>query len=160
MLGSDGARKPSIAEVSAFWKDAKPAPHEIEELSRFDLASRIEAEDGVKWFEWIGRNLPEPEATTWRKSLLRHPATSTAVKDWLATQPAELRDHWLHDERVAGNSPVQDASIPVAKPVPGKPGFVFSPYNNRLVDVRGLPSGTLVKDPSMPAGEGGTFRVP
>jgi len=38
-------------------------------------------------------------------------------------------------------------SWPYATAVPGKEGFVFNPYNNAQVDVRGLPSGTLVKVP-------------
>lgn len=39
--------------------------------------------------------------------------------------------------------------FPVAKPVPGKPGYVFSPYdpNGGYVDVSGYPSGSKVKDP-------------
>ena len=47
-----------------------------------------------------------------------------------------------------------------ANPVPGKDGFVFSPYNNKLVDVRDIPSGTLVQDPTYPASEKKYFRVP
>lgn len=48
----------------------------------------------------------------------------------------------------------------VANKVPGKDGYVFSPYNNKLVDVRDIPSGTLVQDPTY-TGEGkGYFRVP
>ena len=47
-----------------------------------------------------------------------------------------------------------------ANKVPGKEGFVFSPYNNKIVDVRDIPSGTLVQDPTY-TGEGkGYFRVP
>ncbi|MFL6568980.1 MAG: hypothetical protein ACJ8LI_07395 [Chthoniobacterales bacterium] len=39
--------------------------------------------------------------------------------------------------------------LPYAVPMPNKPGFVTSPYAPRagLVDVRGFPSGTEVKDP-------------
>ncbi|MEY2520215.1 MAG: hypothetical protein QOF24_1974 [Verrucomicrobiota bacterium] len=39
--------------------------------------------------------------------------------------------------------------IPYGIPVPGKPGFVTSPYAPKqgLVDVRSFPSGTEVKDP-------------
>jgi hypothetical protein len=40
---------------------------------------------------------------------------------------------------------------PVAKPVPGKPGFVYDPFDpnsGTLYDVRGRTSGTKVKDPS------------
>ncbi len=47
-----------------------------------------------------------------------------------------------------------------AKSVPGKTGFVFSPYNNKVVDVRDIPSGTLVQDPTYPAAEKKFFRVP
>jgi hypothetical protein len=38
---------------------------------------------------------------------------------------------------------------PYAQPVPGKPGFVTSPYApySGYVDVRGFPPGTEVKDP-------------
>lgn len=47
-----------------------------------------------------------------------------------------------------------------ANKVPGKDGFVFSPYNNKVVDVRDIPSGTLVQDPTYPAAEKKFFRVP
>ena len=49
---------------------------------------------------------------------------------------------------------------PVAAAVPGKEGFVFSPFNNKVVDVRGIASGTLVADPQYPASEKKHFRVP
>ena len=40
--------------------------------------------------------------------------------------------------------------IPTAKPVPGRPGFVYNPFDptaTRLLDVRGKPSGTKLRDP-------------
>jgi hypothetical protein len=53
------------------------------------------------------------------------------------------------------NSPVpptaisQNADLPYAKPVPGKPGYVFSPFdkNGGYVDVTGYSPGQKVKDP-------------
>jgi len=50
---------------------------------------------------------------------------------------------------VPENQPVARGEIPYAKPVPGKPGFVFSPYDQfkGYIDVRGFPPGTEVKDP-------------
>jgi len=47
------------------------------------------------------------------------------------------------------NPPASQGEIPYAKPVPGKPGFVFSPYDQYkgYIDVRGFPPGTEVKDP-------------
>jgi hypothetical protein len=49
------------------------------------------------------------------------------------------------------------AKLPYARPVPGKPGFVYSPYDAKfLIDVRGAPPGTVVNDPNA----GKAFRVP
>ena len=50
------------------------------------------------------------------------------------------------------------ASIPTAKAVPDRPGFVYDPFDQNsktLLDVRGRPSGTKVKDPA-----GRLFVVP
>lgn len=56
--------------------------------------------------------------------------------------------------------PSSRPTTPVASPVPGKPGFVLSPFNNKIIDVKGIPSGTLVQDPTYPASEKKYFRVP
>jgi hypothetical protein len=54
--------------------------------------------------------------------------------------------------------PKQVGELPYAKAVPGKPGFVTSPYDpyKGYIDVRGFPPGTEVKDPY----SGKTFLVP
>lgn len=51
-----------------------------------------------------------------------------------------------------------EGELPYAKAVPGKPGFVTSPYDpyKGYIDVRGFPPGTEVKDPY----SGKTFLVP
>lgn len=49
---------------------------------------------------------------------------------------------------------------PVAEPIPGKPGFVLSPYNQRQIEVSGMASGLLVRDPSYDPSEKKLFRVP
>jgi hypothetical protein len=44
----------------------------------------------------------------------------------------------------------QPNEIPTAKPVQGRPGFVYNPFDptaTRLLDVRGKPSGIKLKDP-------------
>jgi hypothetical protein len=43
----------------------------------------------------------------------------------------------------------QGAKIPYAKPVPGKPGYVYSPFdpNGGYVDVTGYAAGSKAKDP-------------
>lgn len=51
----------------------------------------------------------------------------------------------------------ETAALPYARPVPGKPGFVYSPYDEKfLIDVRGAPPGTVATDPN----SGKAFRVP
>ncbi len=49
---------------------------------------------------------------------------------------------------------------PVAEPVADKPGFVVSPFSGKIIDVRGIPAGTLVADPMFPSEEKKHFRVP
>jgi|TARA_B110000495_G_C22968868_1_gene568468 hypothetical protein len=43
--------------------------------------------------------------------------------------------------------------------IPGKPGFVFNPWTNKAVDVRGVPGGMLVRDPN-DGNPDHKFRVP
>src|SRR5450432_461029 len=52
----------------------------------------------------------------------------------------------------------QPSDVPYAKPVPGKPGYVFSPFDTKggYVDVTGYSPGSMVKDPY----SGKIFRVP
>jgi len=56
--------------------------------------------------------------------------------------------------------PVPSVEVPVAQPVPGRDGYVFSPYGNRVVDCQGLASGTLVYDPYYMEEPRRKFRVP
>lgn len=39
---------------------------------------------------------------------------------------------------------------PTATPIPGRKGFVFNPYTNNIVDVMGIDSGKLCRDPEDP----------
>ena len=56
-----------------------------------------------------------------------------------------------------GPSTTATSEFPTAKPVPNKPGFVFSPSDpSKYVDVSGYPSGSKAKDPY----SGKIFTVP
>ena len=49
------------------------------------------------------------------------------------------------------------ADVPYGKPAPNKPGFVYSPHDERfIIDVRGVPPGTQIVDPNT----GKPLRVP
>ena len=52
------------------------------------------------------------------------------------------------------------ADFEFAEKIEDKPGFVTSPFNGKVIDVQGIPPGTLVADPSYPTEERRYFRVP
>jgi hypothetical protein len=67
-----------------------------------------------------------------------------------------LVGHAIAEERAREYGPVPPSGYPYAR-WSGTPGLVVSPYPpHRLVDVRGIPHGALVRDPST----GGLFRRP
>jgi hypothetical protein len=63
--------------------------------------------------------------------------------------PPTMQDNGPGTTGTNGGSGVSKKDYPYAQPVPGKPGFVTSPYApySGYVDVRGFPPGTEVKDP-------------
>lgn len=97
----------------------------------------------------------EPPA---RRQAARYPEPATTAENPPTQQP--FNPNAPPPETVDANAPANPAPAPAAPkttkgdypygtPVPGKPGFVKSPYagDQGLVDVRGFPPGTEVKDP-------------
>src|SRR3954468_2136341 len=67
-----------------------------------------------------------------------------------------LVGHAIQEDRAREYGPIPEGGYPVAE-WSGEPGLVVSPYPpHRLVDVRGIPHGALVRDPS----SGRVFRRP
>jgi hypothetical protein len=85
----------------------------------------------------------------------RSPRTITSTTTTASPPPQQNETHastsaTSHPGAAPQSSSTNSAAqFPVAKPVPGKPGYVFSPYdpNGGYVDVSGYPSGSKVKDP-------------
>ncbi|MCW1884679.1 hypothetical protein OKA04_08055 [Luteolibacter flavescens] len=48
-----------------------------------------------------------------------------------------------------------EAKVPIAEPVQGQPGFVYHPVSGKIVDVRGIPAGLMVRQ-----GRGKVFLIP
>ena len=62
-------------------------------------------------------------------------------------------------EEQALNEIREKRTHPFGLVLPGKAGYILNPYTNSIVDVRGLPAGTLVRDPRDPV-KNRAFRVP
>jgi hypothetical protein len=56
--------------------------------------------------------------------------------------------------------PPPPPEISYAKAIEGKPGYVMGPDSGKVIDVRNIPPGTLVADPTFPVEEKKYFRVP
>ncbi len=95
-------------------------------------------------------------------------AKEKKAKDELKKTAAEKEKNEPDPDQTAGITeppdkkpePVKRAEYEVARKVPGKEGFVLSPYNKKLIDVRGFKSGDLVRDPTYDPAEKKYFRVP
>ncbi|MCX6878308.1 MAG: hypothetical protein NTW21_31520 [Verrucomicrobia bacterium] len=116
----------------------------------------------------VPRPKPNPPAIT--------PNQQTTLKAPPVTTPeAVVRNHQASAALPAAGQPKQPSShppgnarppepaqrdVPIARKAPGKEGFVLSPYNNKLILVRGIPSGTILPDAAFPASDNKYFRVP
>jgi hypothetical protein len=94
-----------------------------------------------------------------RRNAARYPA-ETGVENQPTQQPFNPNAPPPENAEVSTQAPAPaptaaapaktaKGDYPYGTPVPGKPGFVKSPYaaDQGLVDVRGFPPGTEVKDP-------------
>jgi hypothetical protein len=85
----------------------------------------------------------------------RSPRTITSTTTTASSPPQRNETHLPTSSASRPAATPQSSStssatqFPVAKAVPGKPGYVFSPYdpNGGYVDVSGYPAGSKVKDP-------------
>ncbi len=99
-------------------------------------------------FIWVNR-LPAPiveESATPAPEQFAKPKTKHLLKEKKAEKSAS--SHAASSPSVSA-AKTPKASYPYGVPVLNKPGFVKSPYapDQGLVDVRGFPPGTEVKDP-------------
>ena len=101
----------------------------------------------------LNRDAPAPQ------ELASAPAAPSPPSATPLSRPA-LRDGSPTPPDLSRRSPArrdEGGNLPSGKVVPGKPGFVSSPYDSKfLIDVRGFPPGTLVIDPNTNK----PFRVP
>lgn len=87
-----------------------------------------------------------PDVSSGQAALTNREKNVTAAKSPSSPTPSPLPEKSTSRDQ-----------LPYGKPVPGKPGFVSSPFDPKfIIDVRGFPPGTLVNDPNTNK----AFRVP
>jgi hypothetical protein len=87
---------------------------------------------------------PPPPVATSRSNERSIPSPTPVRETEAETQPSPTST-----PRATPRVTTNETQFPVAKPVPGKPGFVYSPCesNGTMIDVTGYSSGQKVKDP-------------
>ncbi|HET9418576.1 MAG TPA: hypothetical protein VFO30_04475 [Chthoniobacterales bacterium] len=81
------------------------------------------------------------------------PSSPTPSRQWVAESRTSTRQTEAPKTKAPTPSPRTAAAgqqqFPTAKPVPGKPGLVYNPYdpNGAYIDVTGYAPGSKVKDP-------------
>lgn len=104
-----------------------------------------------------GRTVTPSTASTQRTTTAQNPPRTTVKPSPSPkTSPATVTEKSKPSPSPSRTTTTQ--SLPTAKPVPGKPGYVFSPFDpsGGYVDVTGYTSGQKVKDPY----SGKIFLVP
>ena len=104
-----------------------------------------------------GRTVTPSTATTQRTTTTQNPPRTT-VKPGPSPKLSPPTVTEKSKPSPSPSRPTTTQSLPTAKPVPGKPGYVFSPFDpsGGYVDVTGYTSGQKVKDPY----SGKIFLVP
>jgi len=111
-----------------------------------------EAGSFLDFFRAIGNSIahPEKKSQSHTKST-KHPASEHAAspKPSLGTSPGPHKEHNVRTASAAPEAKGGKADVPYAIPVPGKQGFVISPFapDSGYVDVHQFRPGTAVKDP-------------
>jgi hypothetical protein len=100
-----------------------------------------------------GQTVPPPEMASVSQEQSRTDAESYRSQRRVSSGADERAKHRETAQSSTGTSSspasAPTSSFPTGKPVPGKPGYVFSPFDasDRYVDVSGFAPGTKVKDP-------------
>ncbi|MFC7339007.1 hypothetical protein ACFQY0_17555 [Haloferula chungangensis] len=107
---------------------------------------------------------PMPGATANPAKPKKAPEAAKPVKSTSAPKPAEAPAAAAKKEQEAKSKPApavtKKGEFPTAERAKFMTDWVYSPYDNRKINVSGIASGTLVADPRYPLDQRKYFRVP
>lgn len=95
---------------------------------------------------WMFAPKKNPPAT----QQMMHQQGNVKITEQKVSEPSEVKPSIIKPT----------TNYPTAVEIPGRPGMVFSPYNNRVIDCVGMRSGSLVMDPQFARDEKKWFLVP
>ncbi|MDG1071039.1 MAG: hypothetical protein P8P32_05490 [Akkermansiaceae bacterium] len=106
--------------------------------------------------------LAERKAEEKRRIEARERSIEEAARDLVAQDtPPVINPATTSDQTPLGETNTnRKKTYQTARKIPGKSGYVFNPWTMEPVDVRGIPSGSLVQDPNDPNKSIHRFRVP
>jgi hypothetical protein len=106
--------------------------------------------------------LAERKAEEKRRIEARERSIEEAAQDLVAQDtPAVINPATTSDQTpLVETNTNRKKTYQTARKIPGKSGYVFNPWTMEPVDVRGIPSGSLVQDPNDPNKSIHRFRVP
>ena len=106
--------------------------------------------------------LAERKAEEKRRIEARERSIEEGAQDLVAQDtPSVINPATTSDQTPLGETNTnRKKTYQTARKIPGKSGYVFNPWTMEPVDVRGIPSGSLVQDPNDPNKSIHRFRVP
>ena len=99
----------------------------------------------------------EGDAATAEEALTEEELSLQSINQKLEQRRLEMQ---RQREAAAQTQSANTAKYPTAIKVPGRDGFVTSPYTGKVMDVRNIPSGKLVSDPDYPKSSKKFFYIP
>jgi hypothetical protein len=151
---------PEPKYLAATYLQRRPSRHSREQLRYGGFVVRIYCDGKLQ----DARSKPETLLASQRASVPPPALTSQSAspvatspfrpQPFVAATPLPTRSPSPGETKTPDDD---EAPLPKGIPIPGKPGFVQSPYDPKfIIDVRGFPPGTLVNDPNTNK----PFRIP
>ena len=157
VLGLSGCRTAHDVAVSSFHVLDAPANYVRKHIDGHTETTTTSTTVSSDTVTTPGRTVTPSTASTQRTTTQNPPRTTVKPSPSPKSSPATVTEKSKPSPSPSRTTTTQ-SQIPTAKPVPGKPGYVFSPFDpsGGYVDVTGYTSGQKVKDPY----SGKIFLVP